>query len=159
MRGEVSRGVDAPWMAGVAMTVRTPRRAAAGHLWDAPRPNPGVFVGSALLSIERQFERSGARMTTTSAIATRKPVTAAPTPRARTRTARSGSVAAQVKEQRRNYARAVLRSLARVLHGQPVTQVQRQLRSALAPLGVRLSPVALRELAVGIAAGTPVELP
>ena len=158
MRGEVSRGVDAPWMAGVAMTVRTPQRAAA-HLWDAPRPNPGIFVVSALFSVERQFERSGARMTTTSTIATRKPVTAAPTRAARTSTARSGSVAAQVKEQRRNYARAVVRSLARVLQGQPVAQVQRQLRSALTPLGVRLSPVVLRELAVGIAAGTAVELP
>ena len=71
---------------------------------------------------------------------------------------RAGSVAAQVKEQRRNFARAVVRSLARALHGQPVAQVQRQLRSALTPLGVRLSPVALRELAAGIAAGTPVEL-
>ena len=98
-------------------------------------------------------------MTTTSTIPTRKPVTAAPTPRVRVDTARSRSVAAQVKEQRRNYARAVVRSLARVLYGQPVAQVQRQLRSALTPLGVRLSPAVLRELAVGIAAGTPVELP
>ena len=98
-------------------------------------------------------------MTTTSTRLTRKPVTAAPARVARTRTARSSSVAAQVKEQRRNYARAVVRSLARVLRGQPVAQVQRQLRSALTPLGVRLSPAALRELAVGIAAGTAVELP
>ncbi len=75
------------------------------------------------------------------------------------RGAQSGSIAAQVKEQRRNYARAVLRSLARAHHGRPVALVQRQLRSALAPLGVRLSPAALRELASGIAAGTPVELP
>jgi hypothetical protein len=60
---------------------------------------------------------------------------------------------------RRNYARAVVRSLSRQHHGQPVAQVQQQLRSALTPRGVRLSPVALRELAAGISAGTPVELP
>lgn len=84
---------------------------------------------------------------------TRKPVTVP------ARSSRAGSVAAQVKEQRRNYARAVVRSLARVHRGQPVAQVQRQLRSALTPLGVRLSPAAIRELAAGIAAGTPVELP
>lgn len=75
------------------------------------------------------------------------------------RRSRAGSVAAQVREQRRNYARAVVRSLARLHRGQPVAQVQRQLRSALTPLGVRLSPAALRELAAGISAGTPVELP
>ena len=98
-------------------------------------------------------------MTTTATSLTRMPVTAAPARAARAGTARTRSVAAQVKEQRRNYARAVVRSLARVLHGQPVALVQRQLRSALTPLGVRLSPAALRELAVGIAAGTPVELP
>ena len=69
------------------------------------------------------------------------------------------SVAAQVKAQRRGYARAVVRSLARAQCGQPVGQIQQVLRSALTPLGVRLSPTALRELATGIAAGTPVELP
>jgi hypothetical protein len=78
---------------------------------------------------------------------------------ARAGTGGAGSVAVQVREQRRNYARAVVRSLARLHRGQPVAQVQRQLRSALTPLGVRLSPVALRELAAGISAGTPVELP
>ena len=98
-------------------------------------------------------------MTTTSTMPTREPVTAAPARAVRAGTARSGSVAAQVTEQRRTYARAVVRSLARVLRGQPVAQVQRQLRSALTPLGVRLGPAALRELAVGIAAGIPVELP
>ena len=92
-------------------------------------------------------------MPTTSTNPTRRPATLP------ARSGRAGSVAAQVKEQRRNYARAVVRSLARLHRGQPVTQVQRQLRSALTPLGVRLSPTALRELAAGIAAGTPVELP
>ncbi len=92
-------------------------------------------------------------MTTTSANPSRQRATAA------ARGGRAGSVAAQVKEQRRGYARAVVRSLARAHRGQPVAQVQRVLRSALTPLGVRLSSAALRELAVGIAAGTPVELP
>ena len=69
------------------------------------------------------------------------------------------SVAAKVKAQRRGYARAVVRSLARAQCGQPVGQIQQVLRSALTPLGVRLSPTALRELATGIAAGTPVDLP
>lgn len=72
---------------------------------------------------------------------------------------RSRSVAAQVKDQRRRYARAVLRSLARSQRGQPVAQVTRVLRSALTPLGVRLSPAVLRDLATGVAAGNPVELP
>ncbi len=92
-------------------------------------------------------------MPTTSRNPTRKPGTVP------ARSGRAVSVAAQVKEQRRNYARAVVRSLARVHRGQPAAQVQRQLRSALTPLGVRLSPAAIRELAAGIAAGTPVELP
>ena len=74
-------------------------------------------------------------------------------------TGRAGSVAARVKEQRRGYARAVVRSFVRSQRGQPVAQVQRALRGALTPLGVRLSPSALRELAASIAAGTPVELP
>jgi hypothetical protein len=33
------------------------------------------------------------------------------------------------------------------------------LRESLSPLGVRLSPAALHDLAAGIAAGRPVELP
>jgi hypothetical protein len=92
-------------------------------------------------------------MTTTAAHTTRQRTTAL------ARNGRPGSVAAQVKDQRRGYARAVVRSLARAQRGQPVAQVQRVLRGALTPLGVRLSPAALRELAAGIAAGTPVELP
>jgi len=53
----------------------------------------------------------------------------------------------------------VLRSLARSQRGQSVAQVARVLRSALTPLGVRLSPAVLRDLAAGISAGHPVELP
>jgi hypothetical protein len=68
-------------------------------------------------------------------------------------------VARQVRQQRRGYATAVLRSLARAHRGRPVTQIQATLRSSLTPLGVRLTPARLRELAVDIAAGRPVELP
>ena len=64
----------------------------------------------------------------------------------------------QAKQQRRGYAQAVLRALARSQRGRPTAQVQRVLRDTLPPLGVRLSPTALRDLA-GIAAGRPVELP
>jgi hypothetical protein len=54
---------------------------------------------------------------------------------------------------------AVLRVLARSQRGRPTAQVQRMLRDSLSPLGVRLSPAALHELAADIAAGRPVELP
>lgn len=73
-------------------------------------------------------------------------------------TARAG-MARQVKQQRRGYAHAVLRGLARSQRGQPTARIQRVLRDSLIPLGVRLTPAALRELAAGIAAGRPVELP
>jgi hypothetical protein len=69
------------------------------------------------------------------------------------------SVARQVKQQRRGYATAVLRTLARTHRGRPATQIHATLRSSLAPLGVRLTPARLRELAADIAAGRPVELP
>jgi hypothetical protein len=69
------------------------------------------------------------------------------------------SVARQVKQQRRGYAAAVLRTLARTHQGRPATQIHATLRSSLAPLGVRLTPATLRELAADIAAGRPVELP
>ena len=69
------------------------------------------------------------------------------------------SVARQVKQQRRGYATAVLRTLARTHRGRPATQIHATLRSSLAPLGVRLTPAGLRELAADIAAGRPVELP
>ena len=69
------------------------------------------------------------------------------------------SVARQVKQQRRGYAAAVLRTLARTHRGRPATQIHATLRGSLAPLGVRLTPATLRELAADIAAGRPVELP
>ena len=69
------------------------------------------------------------------------------------------SVARQVKQQRRGYATAVLRTLARTHQGRPATQIHATLRSSLAPLGVRRSPATLRELAADIAAGRPVDLP
>jgi hypothetical protein len=69
------------------------------------------------------------------------------------------SVARQVKQQRRGYATAVLRTLARTHQGRPATQIHATLRSSLASLGVRLTPARLRELAADIAAGRPVELP
>ena len=72
---------------------------------------------------------------------------------------RRASMSPQVKQQRRGYAQAVLRALARSQRGRPIPQIQRVLRDALSPLGVRLSPAALQELAADIAAGRPVELP
>ena len=71
----------------------------------------------------------------------------------------SRSVAAQVKAQRRGYAQAVLASLARSLHGQPAPVVQRALKNALGPLGVRPGPAGLQQLAAAITAGQPVRLP
>ncbi len=68
------------------------------------------------------------------------------------------SVARQIKDQRRGYARAVLQALARTQHGRPTTQIQRVLRESLTPLGVRLSTARLHQLATDIAAGRPVEL-
>jgi hypothetical protein len=72
---------------------------------------------------------------------------------------RRASIGRQVKQQRRGYAEAVLRALARSHRGRPSAHVQRVLRDSLSPLGVRLSPAALHDLATGIAAGRPVELP
>jgi hypothetical protein len=69
-------------------------------------------------------------------------------------------VARQVKQQRRGYATAVLCApWPRTHRGRPATQIHATLRSSLAPLGVRLTPATLRELAADIAAGRPVELP
>jgi hypothetical protein len=69
------------------------------------------------------------------------------------------SVARQVKLQRRGYAAAVLRTLARTHRDRPIAQVQAALRASLTPLGVRLTPAVLRALATDIAAGRPVALP
>jgi hypothetical protein len=78
---------------------------------------------------------------------------------ARRRRPRSGSVSRQIAQQRRGYAGAVLRALAGTHRGRPVAVVQRVLREALTPLGVRLSGAELHDLAAGISAGKPVALP
>ncbi len=72
-------------------------------------------------------------------------------------TTRAG-VARQIKAQRRSYARAVLRTLARTQQDRPTAQVQRLLRDTLTPLGVRLPAATLQQLASDITAGRPVEL-
>jgi hypothetical protein len=69
------------------------------------------------------------------------------------------NAARAIKEQRRGYARAVLQGVARTHRGLPAAQVRKILTQTLGPLGVRLSPAALRELAGHIEAGRPVELP
>jgi hypothetical protein len=68
-------------------------------------------------------------------------------------------VSQQIAQQRRGYAGAVLRALARTHRGRPVAVVQRVLGEALTPLGVRLSAAELHDLAAGITAGKPVTLP
>ena len=55
--------------------------------------------------------------------------------RQRSRPRGSGSIAGQIKDQRRGYARAVLRALARAYQGRPTAQVQRVLKDAFKPLG------------------------
>ena len=95
--------------------------------------------------------------TTSTTSATTTPARPRPIP-ARSRAA-GISVARQVQQQRRGYAAAVLRTLARTHRGRPATQIHATLRSSLKPLGVRLAPATLRQLAVDIAAGRPVELP
>ena len=79
--------------------------------------------------------------------------------RQRSRPRGSGSIAGQIKDQRRGYARAVLRALARAYQGRPTAQVQRVLKDAFKPLGVHLSIAALHDLATRISAGEPVTLP
>ena len=71
----------------------------------------------------------------------------------------SASIAGQIKDQRRGYARAVLRALARAHQGRPTAQVQRVLKDAFKPLGVHLSAATLHDLATRISAGEPVTLP
>ena len=75
----------------------------------------------------------------------------------RTTTSRT-SYTDQVNHQRRRYAGAVLGSLARSQQGRPAAQIQQLLRNSLTPLGVRLSPAKLHQLATDIAAGRPVAL-
>jgi hypothetical protein len=98
---------------------------------------------------------------TTTTVGTSTGTTLAPGPRPTPPPSKPAriSVARQVRQQRRGYAAAVLRTLARTHRGRPATQIRATLRSSLAPLGVRLTPATLRELAADIAAGRPVELP
>lgn len=89
---------------------------------------------------------------------------AGPQPQSVARRGRAGSgrgaaASAAVAAQRRGYATAVLRGLARSLRGRPTSEVERTLTQALRPLGVRLSPPARRELATAITHGQPVTLP
>jgi hypothetical protein len=71
----------------------------------------------------------------------------------------SVSVARQIKNQRRGYAQAVLNAVARAQRGRPASAVEKLLRQALTPLGVRLSPAQSNQLARQIEAGQPVTLP
>lgn len=98
--------------------------------------------------------RKGATMTAAGA-AISDLATVAPRQRASSR----ASVASQIKNQRRVYARAVVRTLARTHQGRPTVQIQRVLRESLTPLGVRLPNATLHQLAADIAAGRPAELP
>ncbi len=68
------------------------------------------------------------------------------------------SMASQIKRQRRIYARAVLKALARTQQGQPTVQVQRVLRQALHPSGRAPPRRTLHQLAADIPAGRPVDL-
>jgi hypothetical protein len=67
--------------------------------------------------------------------------------------------ARHVTQQRRVYAHAVLRALARSHRGRPTPQIQRLLSDTLTPLGLRLPTATLQRLATDIAAGHTVELP
>lgn len=64
-----------------------------------------------------------------------------------------------VAAQRRGYAAAVVRGLARSHRGRTVAEIEAVLRASLPPLGVRLSVAARRELALAIAHGRPAALP
>jgi hypothetical protein len=89
----------------------------------------------------------------------RSTITGSPAATSRQRTpSPRRSVASEIKQQRRSYARAVLRSLARTQHGQPTVQVHRVLREALGSLGVRIPAATLHQLAADITAGRPVDL-
>jgi len=52
------------------------------------------------------------------------------------RTTTRASVARQIKDQRRSYARAVLRTLAHTQQDRPAAQMQHLLRDTLTPLGL-----------------------
>jgi hypothetical protein len=113
-----------------------------------------------LLLLEQRFDDFGrSAMSTpahTSAPSAAPPGPARPGP-GRVRT--PAAAAHQVARQRRGYAAAVVRALARHQRGRTTAQIRRTLRDSLTPLGLRLSPAALHQLATDIAAGRPVELP
>jgi len=112
----------------------------------------GEDLNSVLSFVEHQFEITEDGMGTTIGSTRTSPVPG------RQRATTRRSVARQIKDQRRGYARAVLQALARTQHGRPTTQVQRVLRESLTPLGVRLSTARVHQLATDITAGRPVEL-
>ena len=101
--------------------------------------------------------RSG--MSTPTHMATPSPAPPGPARASRGRVTTRAAAARQVALQRRGYAAAVLRALARNQRGRTTPQIQHTLRDSLTPLGLRLSPAALHQLATDIAAGRPVELP
>lgn len=75
------------------------------------------------------------------------------------RPVRRPAVAQQVANQRRAYAATVLRGLARTQQGRPVTKVQKLVKDALTPLGIRLAPAGWAQLAGDLVAGRPATLP
>lgn len=83
---------------------------------------------------------------------------ASPAQVARRKAPTHADVARQINQQRRRYAHAVLQSLARSQQHQPLPHIERCLRAALNPLGVRLPATAIHRLALDIAAGRPVTL-
>ncbi len=115
-------------------------------------PHPPLFDAESYW-VEQEFDTRSDLSTVRSAI------TGAPEATSRQRTPSAHrNVASQIKHQRRLYARAVLRALARTQQGQPTAHVHRVLRQALTPLGVRLPAATLRQLAADITAGRPVDL-
>src|SRR5215210_1225524 len=100
--------------------------------------------------------RSGMSSPTHMAATAARPGPARPGPgRVTTRAA----TARQVALQRRGYAAAVLRALARNQRGRTTVQIQRTLRDSLTPLGLRLSPAALHQLATTSPRGAPSSCP
>ena len=70
------------------------------------------------------------------------------------------AAARQVALQRRGYAAAVLRALARNQRGRTTAQIQHTFAGFAHPAGAApLSPAALHQLATDIVAGRPIELP
>jgi hypothetical protein len=142
-RQHLARGNCGYWRIG--------RRPACCEPRAAPLPYRRSNTGS--MTSGRSGMSTPTRM---AAPSTAPPTRARPGPaRVRTRAAAARQVAAQ----RRGYAAAVLRALARNQRGRTTAQIRRALRDSLTPLGLRLSPAALHQLATDIAAGRPVELP